>query len=261
VNLSQHYKSIVLTLVFFAAYLLLKEYFSQIKTWLDGFTQNGLVSYILTYLLIGIPVYIGSYLINPGISILKNLGLGHQPIRPLAIALLFSLPMFLGGLIFFKFKQDISIPNLIAGTIVAGFVEELFFRGFLFGQLFKYTRLGFISSIIIGAVIFAAGHLHQSQDPNELAGIFMVTFMGAVFFAWLYVEWDYNLWVPVFLHTFMNLAWAVFDMDDTALGGVFPNVFRALTIALAIIFTIRYKKKHNKALVITRQTLITKRLQ
>jgi hypothetical protein len=257
-NLKQNHKSIIFTLLFFAVYLILKEYFSQIKGWLDDFTQNGLSSYILTYLIIGIPIYIGTYLINPKISIFKNLGLEHNPTKPFMIALLFSLPMFLGGLAFFKFNQEISIPNLIAGTIVAGFVEELFFRGFLFGQLFKYTKLGFISSIIIGAMIFATGHLHQSQDTIELMGIFMVTFMGAILFAWLYIEWNYNLWIPIFLHSLMNLAWYLFDMDETALGGILPNVFRGLTIALAIIFTIFYKKKQNKELVITRNKLIMK---
>lgn len=66
--------------------------------------------------------------------------------------------MLAGGLIFFELSQDISVPNLIAGTIIAGFVEELFYRGLLFGQLFNYTKLGFISSIILGTIIFASGH-------------------------------------------------------------------------------------------------------
>ena len=74
--------------------------------------------------------------------------------------------------IFFEFKEEISIQNLVAGSIVVGFVEELFYRGFLFGQLFKYTRLGFISSVILGAALFASGHLYQSQDTIELIGIF-----------------------------------------------------------------------------------------
>lgn len=219
----------------------------------------GLLSYILTYFFLGIPIYLGAYLINPRESIFKNLGLLHNPARPFLIALMFASPMLLGGLAFFEFSQDISVPNLVAGTIIAGFVEELFFRGFLFGQLFKYTRLGFISAIILGAVIFATGHLYQSQDINEMIGIFAITFMGAVLFAWLYVEWDYNLWVPIFLHTLMNLAWHVFEMDDTALGGFMPNLLRGLTIALAIIFTIVYKKRRNQKLVVTRDVLIIRK--
>lgn len=80
--------------------------------------------------------------------------------------------------------------------------------------------------------------------------------MGAVLFAWLYIEWDENLWVPIFLHALMNLSWHLFEMDETALGGILPNVFRGLTIALAIIFTIVYKKRKGEHLAITKRNLI-----
>lgn len=260
-NLKQSHKAIIFTIVCFVIYLILKQYFSSIKGRLDKFTQIGLLSYILTYFIIGTPIYIGTYIINPKIRIFKSLGLFHNPIKPFLITLLFSLPMFLGGLFFFEFNQEISIPNIIAGTIVVGFVEELFFRGFLFGQIFRYTQLGFISSIIIGAIIFASGHLYQSQDSFELVGIFLVTFMGAILFAWLYVEWNYNLWIPIFLHSLMNLAWHLFEMDETAMGGILPNIFRGLTIVLAIVFTIIYKKKQNQELMITKNKLIRKTIE
>src|SRR5690606_4330694 len=100
---------------------------------------------------------------------------------------LFALPMFVGGLLFFKFNQEINIEHLIAGTLVAGFMEELYFSGFLFGLLFRKTNLGFIPSIIFGALLFAFAHLYQSQDITELIGMFMIAFLVAVFFCWLYV--------------------------------------------------------------------------
>jgi membrane protease YdiL (CAAX protease family) len=257
-NLKQSHKTIILTVAFFAIYLILKQYFSTLKENLDVITKNGLISYVLTYSIIGIPIYIGTYLINPKQNVLTNLGLNHNPTKPFFIALLFSLPMILGGLFFFEFNKEISIPNLVAGTIVIGLVEELFYRGFLFGQLFKYTKLGFISAIILGAIIFATGHLYQSQDTLELIGIFAVTFMGAILFAWLYVEWNYNLWIPIFLHSLMNLTWHLFEMDETALGGILPNIFRGFTITFAIVFTIIYKKKKNQELIITKDRLIKK---
>ncbi len=256
--MNQQQRAVVFTIVFFAVYLILKQNFSSIKVTLDGLTQFGLLSYILTYALIGIPIYLGTYLVNPEINIFKNLGLSLSLTKPILIASLFSLPMFLGGVAFFELSKNISFQNLIAGTIVIGFVEELFFRGFLFGLIYKYSKLGFLTTIIFGAIIFALGHLYQSQNPDELIGIFLVTFFGAILFAWLYVEWDYNLWVPIFLHALMNMAWYLFEMDETALGGILPNVFRGLTITLAIVFTIFYKRKHNRELAITRNTLIKK---
>ncbi len=59
-------------------------------------------------------------------------------------------------------------------------------------------------------------------------------------------------------HSLMNLAWHLFEMDETALGGMPPNVFRGLTIALAIVFTTVYKKRRNKGLMITKGNLMTK---
>ena len=223
---------------------------------LDKLTEQGLVSYILTYLIIGIPIFIGTLLIDKTISIFKSLGLSSNILTAILTSVLFTLPMFIGGVFFFKFNQKIDLQNLIAGTIVAGFMEELYFRGFLFGQLFRNTNLGFIPSILFGALIFAFGHLYQSQNISELVGIFMITFSGAVFFAWLYAEWNYNLWVPILTHTLMNLSWNLFEIDNSALGDIKANIFRGLTILTAILFTIIYKRNRNEKPTINRQTLM-----
>lgn len=233
--------------------------FQTLKNKLDKVTQQGLTSYILTYILIGIPIFIGTFLIDKKTTVAQSLGLSKNFLTGFWVSILFTLPMFLGGLIFFKFNLNIEPQNLIAGTLVAGFMEELYFRGFLFGLLFKKTNLGFIPSISLGALIFAFGHLYQSQDINELVGIFTITFFGAVFFAWLYVEWNYNLWIPILTHTLMNLSWHLFEIDHTALGGTTANVFRGLTILTAITFTILYKKYHRQKLAINRHTIMLKR--
>jgi membrane protease YdiL (CAAX protease family) len=257
-KLRLQYKTFIFTGICFASYLILMQYFQIFKERLDEFTQNGLVSYILTYFVFGIPIFLGTYLINPKISVVRSLGLLHNPLKPLLIAIMFSLPMFIGGLLFFEINSAISIPNMIAGSIVIGLVEESFYRGFLFGQIYRHTPLGFVSAILVGAIIFASGHMYQSQDILELAGIFSVTFMGAVLFAWLFVEWNYNLWIPVFLHALMNLSWYLYDMSETAMGGMLPNIFRGLTIAFAIIFTLIYKKRRSLPITITKDKLFSK---
>src|SRR5690554_1812076 len=256
---NQTKKVILFVFLSFSAYYFLFENFKPIKIGLDKITQQGLISYVLTYLIIGIPIFTGTLLLNKTISIFKSLGLSSSISTALWTSLLFTLPMFIGGLLLFKFNQHIDIENLISGTIVAGFMEELYFRGFLFGQLFRKTNLGFIPSIIFGALIFAFGHLYQSQDVGELIGIFAITFFGAVFFAWLYVEWNYNLWVPIFTHTLMNLSWHLFEVDNSALGDVKANLFRGLTILTAILFTIVYKKNRKKKLTVNRQTILKKK--
>ena len=251
-------KNIIIVTICFSLYLLFREYFKPIKTWLDTITHFGLLSYFLTYIIIGTPLFIGTYLINKKKTIWKDLGLAYHIVKPFGYALLFATPMLIGGILFFDFNTELNIQNILAGSIVIAFIEELFFRGFLFGQLFKNTKLGFIPAIFFGALVFAMGHLYQSQEFSELIGIFAVTFMGAILFAWLYVEWRYNLWVSIFLHAFMNLSWELFAMDDTALGGLLPNILRTLTIILAIVFTIVYKRKYDINLAITKNTLFRK---
>lgn len=246
-------------LVSFAAYYVLFLNFGLIKRELDILTRQGLVSYVLTYFIVGIPVFVGTRIINARENIFKSLGLSGNFFTGIYTSLLFTLPMFIGGLLFFRFNTQIDIENLIAKTLVAGFMEELYFRGFLFGQLFRKTKLGFIPTIFFGALIFASGHLYQSQNISELVGIFMVTFSGAIFFAWLFTEWNYNLWVPLCTHTLMNFAWLLFDIDNTALGGVQANIFRGLTIAFAILFTIIYKRRKNQPLAVNKKTVFLKR--
>ena len=252
-------KTYILVFLSFAAYYFLFSNFEPIKAWLDKLTEQGLVSYVLTYLIIGIPIFLGTFLIDKKISIFKSLGLSSGMLTAIWTSLLFTLPMFIGGLFFFRFNPKIDLEYLIAGTIVAGFMEELYFRGFLFGQLFRNTNLGFIPAVLFGAFIFALGHLYQSQNISELAGIFMITFAGAIFFSWLYVEWNYNLWVPILTHSLMNLSWNLFTIDDSALGDMKANIFRGLTILIAIIFTILYKRNRNEKLTINRQTLLLKK--
>lgn len=252
-------KIFLLVILSFIIYYLLFQNFDTIKISLDKITHQGLISYVLSYLIVGIPIFVGTYFIDGKTNVFISLGLSGKIFQSLWKSILFVIPMFVGYLFFFKINYNIEIESLIAGTIVAGFVEELYFRGFLFGQIFRKTNFGFIVSIFFGALIFASGHLYQSQNISQLIGIFIITFLGAIFFAWLYVEWNFNLWIPIFTHALMNLTWKVFEVDDNALGGGIANVFRILTILTAIIGTILYKKAIKQKLIINKQTLIFKR--
>ncbi|MGQ9620357.1 MAG: CPBP family glutamic-type intramembrane protease [Bacteroidales bacterium] len=91
-----------------------------------------------------------------------------------------------------------------------------------------------------------------------LIGVFLTTFSGAIFFAWLYIEWSNNLWIPVFLHTFMNLSWEIFKVSENAPGNIKSNIFRSLTIAIAIIVTIMYKRQKKLKLEVNIKTLFWK---
>ncbi len=252
-------KVITITLTFFGIYFLLDElFFRKTRSWLDEMIDQIGISHNLTYLLSGIPIFVGILLLHRKEDFFEGLGLNKSLLKGMAFALLCTLPMFIGFALIFDFNAKVSLNLLLISVIAAGFFEELYFRGFLFGQLYRYSQLGFILSVLLGALLFGFVHLYQGSELGEIIGIFLVTFSGGILFAWVYAEWNYNLWVPIFLHMFMNLAWELFSVSDNALGDTYSNVFRMITIALIIILTIFYKRRKGIPLEINRRTLLMK---
>lgn len=253
-------KTILLTLCAFALYFLLDEFFFyDLRRSYLGIVRQLSVSHTLAYLTLGIPIFIGVHFIHRDISFLHKLGLDKSALKGIGYSLLFTLPMFIGYAVVFSFNSGFSFDTFYIRTIAAGLFEELYFRAFLFGMLFRFSRIGFIPAVLIGALLFGAVHLYQSQDFGISIGIFLTTFMGAVLFAWLYSEWDYNLWMPVFLHLFMNLAWLLFDVSDNAFGNLWGNVFRYSTVAFAIIFTITQKRRAGRNFEVNKDTIWMKK--
>jgi len=152
------------------------------------------------------------------------------------------VPTFIVLSILYGFKNGLNENGFNKG-LLTGFMEEYMFRAFLFGIFLRKLKWGFIPTSILGAVIFGLGHIYQGSTFLETLGVFAVSSAGAIWFSWLYVEWNNNLWIPIFLHTLMNLSWVLFEVSTNALGGFYTNLFRVITIALTIIITILYHKK------------------
>lgn len=186
--------------------------------------------------------------------IFDNIGIQKGIITGLLFSIITVSPMLISSALIGHIGADLRMSDLIHKTLLAGFMEEYLFRGFLFGILFRKLGWGFIPASLLGALIFGLGHIYQGSTFFETTGVFFLTAMGAIWFAWLYVEWNYNLWVPIFLHILMNLSWVLFEVSTNALGGFYTNLFRIITIALSIIITIKYNK--NKGLRINRKNLI-----
>ena len=252
----QTLKILLITIISFGLYYFINNlYFKNLFDWFLNLASIKAIGFFLTYFVIGTPLLTGLFFIHKPKSILNSLGINKGFIKGFFFAFLCTLPMLIGYSILFKFNSKISLNEIFIGAVFAAFFEELYFRGVLFGQVFRFTKIGFIPSIIFGAVLFASGHLRQSSDFSVLIGIFITTFLGAIFFAWTYIEWDNNLWVSIGLHLFMNLHWMLFSAGDNALGGIYANVFRAITITLTIVGTILYKKHTGIRLVINRNNL------
>lgn len=253
-------KALLIIIISFALYFIFDDFFfKDIRNWFFDFTNQLGISHIISYLITGIPLFVGTILIGKRADFFRNLGLQKSIVKGFLFALLCTLPMYIGFSIIFELNSKIKMNTILIGVVSAGFFEELYYRGFLFGLPFRNTKLGFILSVLFGALYFGSLHLYQSTEVNELLGIFLITFLGGILFAWVYAEWNFNIWVPIFLHMLMNLAWELFSVSENALGGIYSNVFRFITIVLVIVLTILYKKRKGIKFTVNRKALLIKK--
>jgi hypothetical protein len=241
-------KKLVLALALLIMYLLIDNLWRVLGQF-DMFSEiNQWIQYSIRYTLqIGLcfafTLTLLSFVKEP-YNLFDTLGLKTKTSYGLFISILFTLPMLLGYSIIAPLNMEITFLEILFWSFISGFSEELLFRGFLFGLLFRVLKIGFFPSIFLASILFGIGHLYQGGDLNNTLIIFAITFFGSLVFGWLYIEWDNNLWVPIGTHIFMNLYWSIFDLDATnALGGWGANIFRFLTILLIIVLTFLKIKK------------------
>ncbi len=91
---------------------------------------------------------------------------------------------------------------LIAAAVVAPFVEELFFRGFLFGVYRRRQPLWV--AYLVSSVLFTILHLEPNRmNVTQMAGLSVGIFMLAVLLAWVYQHTD-SLYPGMLAHAVNN---------------------------------------------------------
>lgn len=184
-----------------------------------------------------LPAFVLAALLFGPYRLFSSLGLAANPLRGLAFAFLCTLPMLVPLAVWGTWQPGDLAPTLIGGAVLPGVLEEVVYRGMLFGFLFRFAGWGFFPAALVGALFFGPAHAFQGGSVGEAAGIVAVTALGAAWFAWLYAAWRNNLWVPIGFHVLMNAYWGVFAVSDTALGGPLGNGTRVAVIVLSIILT------------------------
>ena len=203
----------------------------------------------------GLPAILTLIFIYGRRKIVSELGLESKKLSGLALPLMATLPMLLGYGFSADWQASMTWSVFLHSCVLAAFMEELVFRGFLFGQLFRRGGWGFIPAGLLAGLIFGAAHLYQSNDLGSMIGIFLITGIGSLWFSWLYVEWNYNLWVPIGFHFLMNFYWEAFEAGNNALGGLEANIYRAAVIVLSIGLTRYWKKKQNQERIINASSM------
>lgn len=172
-------------------------------------------------------------------SFLKGIAFGIGVTAIMAVILFTTSPL----------TTDTLVRDVVRVALMPGIREEFWYRAFLFGFLFRFAGWGFFPAALLGALIFGSAHLYQSGDPLEAGAIFAITALGGLWFAWLFSEWDFNIWVPASVHVLMNAWWEIFAISDTALGTGAANAARLAVIALSIAITLAHARKRGGRIV------------
>ena len=196
-------------------------------------------------IVMAIAVLLGTYIVIKPKEICSFLGLNSNFFKGFLIALLSVLPLYIVFPIIGSINPDLTLSLIIRKSLFPGFIEEFLCRAFMFGLFFRYAKVGFLWATLLPAVLFGLAHTYQGYDLVSSLAAFGVTFIGALYFSWMYAAWNFNLWVVFGLHFLMNAAWVIFNVTGTevAAGGLISNIVRIVSIALAIGITIYYHKK------------------
>ena len=216
----------------------------HVYVWLK--IQGGtILSSFVRDLVMTIAVLLGTYIVIQPKEICSFLGLNSNFFKGFLIAVLSVLPLYIVFPIIGSINPDLTLSLIIRKSLFPGFIEEFMCRAFMFGLFFRYAKVGFLWATLLPAVLFGLAHTYQGDDLISSLAAFGVTFIGALYFSWMYAAWNFNLWVVFGLHFLMNAAWGIFNVTGTevAAGGLISNIVRIVSIALAIGITIYYHKK------------------
>ncbi len=170
---------------------------------------------------------------------LVELGLGGSVGTGAGFAFVASLPMLLTFAFTTKPNPSLALGATLMTSIVSPMSEEVLFRGYLFRQLYRRAGWNFFWAVALTAGVFGLAHfgnLFGKTGATGMASEIAVIAAGGAFYAWLFIRWNDNLWVPIALHSFMNL-WCILFACDQAVGSWRNNGARGVTVVLAIVLT------------------------
>jgi membrane protease YdiL (CAAX protease family) len=104
-------------------------------------------------------------------------GVTRAPLPMLALSFVISLPVLI-GLFLTHASQAVSLETVIATSVLPGLMEELLFRGFLFGLLYRYAGWNFWLAGTVAAFVFGGVHIRQGHDLRNALGVFAITAFG-----------------------------------------------------------------------------------
>lgn len=170
---------------------------------------------------------------------LRELGCRQPVLGGVVFALIATGPLWLTFVLTMPLADDFDLPAVLYLSAISPLAEEIVYRALAFGQLRRLAAWPFWPAALVPSVLFGWGHLDGGEGLSQAIGIVAITGFGSLLFCWLYERWEYNLWVPFFLHVSMNLAWNTFNVGDSAFAGWLPTVLQVATMVVAVVLTLQ----------------------
>ena len=212
-------------------------------------------------------------------SLAEAFGLGGGVMRGAAFGLAATIPMIL-ALFVLPFK-GLQLDLALGSGIIGPFAEELLFRGFLFGLLWRVAGWSAPASILASSLLFGIAHIpnadtalltllrgpgpdgyatsggkvvmvipgiamwweHLSSRGLDLLLTALPLAAGGAVLAWITCKWN-SLWPAIALHACMNLWWDATRGEHvvTALGPGVMSTAQLVSVGLAVALTLRFSR-------------------
>jgi membrane protease YdiL (CAAX protease family) len=172
----------------------------------------------------------------------RELGMNRPFGKALLLALLITTPLYLVPL---ALQAPLSTETWLDHLFGAGvwpLREEIGYRGYAFGQIYRYSGLGFWPSGLFTSALFGLGHMSNAALAGyglagQLANASFVA-ISSLGLAWIYAKWNRNLWLVFFLHGFANLWGSLFQLGDVAIESWLFSALLVSTLAFGIGLTL-----------------------
>jgi membrane protease YdiL (CAAX protease family) len=177
---------------------------------------------------------------------LRELGFEGPVLPALGFAFLAISPMALVFAMAYPLAATFRPFEVFYLAVLSPIAEEAVFRGFAVGQLLRRAGWPLAAAVLLPAALFGYGHARDSDSLAAWLGLFALTGVGAVAFAWLFLRWR-TLAAPIGLHVGMNLCWNIWQVGESALAGWVPFALQATVIVLAIVLTLKWTSPAERA--------------
>ncbi len=212
-------------LVWIAAYVVVMNIALQFCGGFDDLASKTVGQVLVPVICIcALAVFATIWIIRNGLS--EKYGLGH--FKGVWKQFLFFIPLIIMSCINLKNGLGLNAPAAVSllmmiNLAVAGYVEEIIFRGFLFRAMAKDNLC---TAIIVSAITFGAGHIVNLANTADTLGV-LLQVCYAIVIGFMYTIIVYkggSLWPCIASHMFVNGS-STFALEQGPFSNLIGTVF------------------------------------